>query len=102
MLQLNSNIPIRVNPKRTSPGACRAGSSSAKVACRGYQPFAALLEEEAALALDKTGPAEVTVSEKDLPILATALERYIRVTTCDHAPTLYPMSDLYSGPSAWS
>eukprot|EP00903_Cladosiphon_okamuranus_P012758 g11926.t1 len=54
----------------------RAGSRPAKVACQVYQPFVALLKEEAALALAKTGTAEVTVTEKDLPRLAMALERY--------------------------
>lgn len=46
-----------------------------------YQPFAALLEEEAAVAQTKAETAGATVSEKDLPSLATALERYIYTTT---------------------
>eukprot|EP00752_Nemacystus_decipiens_P012854 g11381.t1 len=68
--------PLVKDTVRLVQSFLRAGSSPAKAACRVYQPFAALLEEEAAVAVSNRGMAEATVSEKDLPTLATALERY--------------------------
>lgn len=41
-----------------------------------YRPFGALLDEEAGLALTKSKGEEADVSEKDLPNLASALDRY--------------------------
>lgn len=49
-----------------------------------YQPFAALLEEEAERALAKKGAADANVSEKDLPSLAAALDR------CEKRVTTHP------------
>lgn len=79
----------------------RAGSSPAKAACTVYQPFATLLEEEAALALTKAGTAGATVTEKDLPSLATALERYVRrrrvvLTPISSFPNGQPLGTAYA------
>ncbi|CAM9985812.1 unnamed protein product [Scytosiphon promiscuus] len=65
------------NAIRDVTSCLRSGSSQAKAACKVYRPFESLLEEAAmAPSAANTGGEEATVSEKDLPRLAAALERY--------------------------